>query len=325
MQLLLTDVRICQHLQAHIVKALQRTYTGRTHRNGLTLVSQQTLNGTAVYGNILRMHGMLANGLALHGSERAGTHMQRHLLAFYATRIDVLQHTLSEVQSGCRCRHTALNLRVHRLVRRLVTLLRLTIQIWRNRQLTQQIKDFCKAAATGPFELYQMTRAYFALTCSCNGQWTMFDGQRTLFPLLQVTHQTQPRTAVSLLEHLFVVSRFGRLQQEHLNQSPRMLTVLVSFAEMQTRLNHLRIVHHHQRPLRQMLWQMVEDVLAHYTFIIYKQLRVVAFRHRKFRYPLVRQLIAVIADMYLLCIHVITTHRPHCLQCRSSQLPQSCP
>ena len=86
-----------------------------------------------------------------------------------------------------------------------------------------------------------------------------------------------------------------------------MLAVLVSFAEVQARLNHLCIVHHHQRTLWQMLWKIIEDVLVHYTFIIYEQLRVVALRHREFRYPLVRQLIVVIADMYIFRIHVSIT------------------
>ena len=65
-----------------------------------------------------------------------------------------------------------------------------------------------------------------------------------------------------LLEHLFVVGRLGRFQQEYLYQRPR------AFAEMQTGLNDLRIVHHHQRTFGQIVGQVVEHILPHYTFII---------------------------------------------------------
>ena len=39
---------------------------------------------------------------------------------------------------------------------------------------------------------------------------------------------------------------------------------------MQSRLDDLRVVEHHQRTLRQMLRQVIEDILAYFTFIIYE-------------------------------------------------------
>ena len=65
-----------------------------------------------------------------------------------------------------------------------------------------------------------------------------------------------------LLEHLLIVSRNGRLQKENFYQGTRALT------EVQTSLNDLRVVHHHQGSLRQVFGQVIEHVLPYYTFII---------------------------------------------------------
>ena len=73
------------------------------------------------------------------------------------------------------------------------------------------------------------------------------------------------------LEHLFVVGRLGRFEQEHLNEGSCMLTVGISLAEVHPGLDHLRIVEHHQRSLRQIVGQVEEHVLPYYTFIIYKE------------------------------------------------------
>ena len=101
------------------------------------------------------------------------------------------------------------------------------------------------------------------------------------------------------LEHLLIVGRGVRLQQEHLYQGARI------FMEMQTCLYHLRIVEHHEGFRRQILGKVVEHILPYYTFIIYKELRVVTLRHRKLSDAVVFQLVVIITDMYLFCIHFL--------------------
>ena len=99
------------------------------------------------------------------------------------------------------------------------------------------------------------------------------------------------------LEHLFVVGRESRFQQEHLDKGTRLLT------EMQTRLNHLRIVENHESALWQMTGQIIEDVLSHLTVLIEQQFRVVALCQWEFCNALIRQRIIVIAYMNMFCIH----------------------
>ena len=74
-QLLFLDIGITHHLQAHIIKALQRAHASGSHGNSTTAMSQQALDSMTAHSNILGMHCVLANGLALHGLERTGTYM----------------------------------------------------------------------------------------------------------------------------------------------------------------------------------------------------------------------------------------------------------
>ena len=83
---------------------------------------------------------MLSDGIALHRLEGSGTHVQRQLLTLDTMGIESLQDTVGEVQSGSRSSHTALDLRIHRLVGGLVALLRLTVQIGRDGQFTNGIQ-----------------------------------------------------------------------------------------------------------------------------------------------------------------------------------------
>ena len=99
------------------------------------------------------------------------------------------------------------------------------------------------------------------------------------------------------LEHLFVVGRLSRFEQEHLDEGTRMFAVGISLAEVHTCLNHLRIVKHHQRSLRQIVWQVIKDILPYLTFIINKEFGLVAARHRELGDTLVGQVILIVADV----------------------------
>ena len=99
------------------------------------------------------------------------------------------------------------------------------------------------------------------------------------------------------MEHLFVVGRLSRLQEEYLYQRARLL------AEVQTCLDDLRIIIHHQSPLRQIVRQVVEDVLSYLTLVVDEQLRVVALSLWELGYALVGQLVIVFANMYVFRFH----------------------
>ena len=93
------------------------------------------------------------------------------------------------------------------------------------------------------------------------------------------------------LEHLFIVGGFGRLQQKHLYQGAR------SLAEVHARLDDLGIVEDHQRPLRQIVRQVIEDILPYLTLPVDEQFGLVTTGHRELGDPLVRKRIVIVADM----------------------------
>ena len=104
---------------------------------------------------------------------------------------------------------------------------------------------------------------------------------------------------MACLKYQLVIYRVNRFHQEQLY--PRTCFL----AEMHARLNHLGVVEHHQGSLRQIIGKMKEGIFAHHTFIIYKELALVALRHRKAGNTVVGKGIVIIANSYMLCIHII--------------------
>ena len=176
---------------------------------------QQSFQGMTPDSHILRVHLMLSDGVALHRLEGSGTHVQRQFLTLDTMGIESFQDTVGEVQSGSRSSHTALDLRIHRLVGGLVALLRLTVQIGRDGQFTNGIQYLGKVhLGVVPRKVHPLAGTMFPTTGS--GQHNVlilhlqFSLQRPFLPFLQVTHQTEPRASFRSLEHLFVVSRLCR-------------------------------------------------------------------------------------------------------------------
>ena len=85
-----------------------------------------------------------------------------------------------------------------------------------------------------------------------------------------------------------------------------MLPTRIYFAEVQTRLDDLCIVEHHQCTLWQVFRQVIEDIFAYFTFIVHQQLRVVALRYRELRNPLVRQFVIVVLNLYVFRFHHVS-------------------
>ena len=123
-------------------------------------MSKQPLDGMAMDGDVLGVHFVAAYVLALDGTERAGTDVQRHLFALNATGIDVLEHALREVQASRWSRHRTLYLRIDRLVGRLVALLGLSVQVGRDGQLADGIDDFGKGESQPPSNLPPRREAF---------------------------------------------------------------------------------------------------------------------------------------------------------------------
>ena len=126
-------------------------------------------------------------------------------------------------------------------------------------------------------------------------------GQKSLLPLLQIAHQTEPFAMTPRLEHLLVVGRSKGFEQEHLYQGSRI------FTEMQACLYHLRVIEYHQRPLWQMVRKMAETILPYFSMAINQQLGLVALWQGVFGYSFIGQLIMIILDAYVFCINHYST------------------
>ena len=101
------------------------------------------------------------------------------------------------------------------------------------------------------------------------------------------------------LEHLFIISRFSRFKQEHLDECSCMLASGSSLAEVHTGLDNLRIVEHHECPFRQIVRQMIEDIFFYITLAIDQEFRVIAVVYRELGDTLVRQVILIVTNVYM--------------------------
>jgi hypothetical protein len=177
--------------------------------------------------------------------------MQRELLALDAALVDGLEHPVGEVQPRRRGSHAALYLRVHRLVGGLVALFGLAVEVWRYGQLAHGIENVGKGHLGAiPAEVDAVAGVVLGATLHAQGHVVPPDGEAAaepaLLPFLEVAHKAQPRATARGLEHLLIVGRGGRLEQEDLDESARVL------AEMYAGLNHLGVVENHQCPCGQM-------------------------------------------------------------------------
>ena len=136
------EIGVAFKFQTHIIEALECADTGGSDGYCLAIVCQQALDGVAMDGNVLRVHRVVADGLAFDRSEGASADVQRDFLALDATGVDVAQDTIGEVETGRRSRHAAFNLRIDGLIGRLVALLCLAVQIRRNGQFAHHVDDF---------------------------------------------------------------------------------------------------------------------------------------------------------------------------------------
>ena len=145
-------------LETHIVKALKRSDAGGTNGDSTTLMSNEFLYGVSSHADKLCMHLMPLYLLTLHWLEGSCSHMEGQLLTIDAMSIDISQNLWCKMQSGSRSSHTALDLRINRLIGGFVTLLSLTIKVRGNRQFSHSVNDLCKGDVVAiPLEGDRMT------------------------------------------------------------------------------------------------------------------------------------------------------------------------
>ena len=195
--LLHMEVFLALHGQkSHVVETLQGAHTGGANGNGRASVCNEPFYGCAVYGNVLRVHVVAANLLALDWLEGAGTNVQGNLLALYAMVVQFCQHLGGEVQTCRGGSHTALYLGVDGLVGGEVALLCLSVQVGRNGQFARGFEDFCPSMVSVPGEVYLVTGAVCLATGGREGDGFLANlyllVQGTCLPLLQVAHKAIP-------------------------------------------------------------------------------------------------------------------------------------
>ena len=141
MEPVFSEVGIGDDLQAHVIKALEGADTGSAYGNSPATVVKQLCDGLTPHADKLGMHLVAFHLIALDRLERASPHVESQFLTIYAMSVESGQDLRRKVQASRRSSHTALDFRIDSLVGGLVAILRLTVEIRRNRQLTHGIND----------------------------------------------------------------------------------------------------------------------------------------------------------------------------------------
>ena len=214
------------------------------------------------------------------------------------------KHICREVQACRRSCYRTFNFRVDSLISGLVTLLSLTVKIWRYWQFAYRVEQFGKRhSIIIPREVNTIALAYVFATLGTKSHLTSLNLKATTqsltLPFLQIAYHAKPRANTCGLEHLLIVGRQIRLKQKDFDECAGRL------AEVQTGLDYLGVVEHHKGSLRQMIWNIIENIFRHLTMLIKKQLAVVALRKRELGNTLVGQRIIVVFNMYMFCFHFL--------------------
>ena len=140
-ELLLCEMGGAHELAPDIVEALDGAHGGGAYGGAAAAMGEESLDGVARYVDELGVHLVVANLLALDGTEGAGADMEGDLIALYTSLIDGTQHAVGEMQSrggGC---HGAVNLRIHSLVGVEVALLCGAVEVGGDGQLAHGLEQ----------------------------------------------------------------------------------------------------------------------------------------------------------------------------------------
>ena len=150
---------------SHIIKTFESAHTRRTDGDSLSTMGNEFVDSLLVDTYIFGVHLVSLDFLTFHGFECSRTNMQCEFLALNTMSIDVGEHLVGEMQSGCWSSNRSFDFRIDSLISRLVALLRFAVEIWRYRQFAGNIKNLGKRYfVIIPLEIHPMTCALLMQT-----------------------------------------------------------------------------------------------------------------------------------------------------------------
>ena len=105
-------------------------------------------------GYFFHMHNVFANGVGAYGLESSRANVQGYELGGYAFGVQLFENVFGEMQSGGGGGHGALEMSVDGLVTLFVAVLRVAVQVGRERYNARMFDDFRKGDAAGPIEIH---------------------------------------------------------------------------------------------------------------------------------------------------------------------------
>ena len=122
-----------------MIEAFEGAYAGSTHSHYLSTVCYCICDiryYSSGHGYELTVHVVSADEFAFYRSECPGSDMQCKFPDIYALAFYLSHQRRSEMQSGRRRRHRAVDMAVNRLIVCLIRIFRATVKVRRNRDLT---------------------------------------------------------------------------------------------------------------------------------------------------------------------------------------------
>ena len=129
--------------------------------------------------------------------------------------------------------------------------------------------------------------------------------QRTFLPFLQIAYHAMPLAVCTRGEVLLILYRRSRFEQEDLNECTLGERILGILAEMKSCPDDSGIIEHHQRPLGQEGRQRTETRMTYLSVTVDQKLTVITYGKGELGNTLVGERIAIIAYLYLFCIHTV--------------------
>ena len=197
--------------------------------------------------------------------------MQRNTLKAKAFYAHILHQRLREVETRCGCCHRALIASIDSLVARVVNLLALAVEIWRDGYATELLEEFAKGAVGRPAHAHDML-ACAALNNLGTQRMSLtreveVDAYLALLPLLEVAHDAAPLTLATLLKGALIVRGVVRFEAEDLDARTRCLV------HHDAGTHHARIVEYEHCARGQELCHIAEVTLGDGAVVVDKELR----------------------------------------------------
>ena len=269
-------------------KRFERTYRSRAHGRDVSPPFQQTGRRRAAHLEMLGVHRVF------HGQERSRSDMERHLLEPESAGFHPFDQLRGEMQPGGRRRHRTFELRIDRLVARVVDLLALAVQVGRNRNAPEIFQQLPESHRGRPLETHDAL-ASVVLDEPRAERFGAFaveiDLDVPFLPLLAVAHDARPCALPRDSERPLIIGRVVRFEAEHLDTRPG------GFVHDDPGPDHLRVIENQQFTRRQHVADVGELLFPDFTAPPDEQLRGAALRKREFGDPLVGKVVIEAVDV----------------------------